>query len=128
MKTTVNSFSVLKHSTLWLTSLLFFSFSWPNSPLLATEVKQTSGGRSTQSAAVPSSFEDYRKQCMQQARGQGLSGDIAEDLCNCTIAKFQSQYNFSQFRALVVKSQNDRNAARTLTEVGETCFDQILYE
>lgn len=76
----------------------------------------------------PSSFEDYRKTCLQRAAAEGLPKDIAQDLCNCTIKRFQSQYTLAQFRALVEKSNSDRNAQRTLTQVGEACLDQVLYE
>lgn len=109
-------------------TLLLVSLPVTQSNLLAREIKQSTGGRVTQNASVPSSFDDYRKECMQRSTRQGLPQDVALDLCNCTIKKFQSQYNFPQFRALVVKSKNDRTAARTLTAVGETCFDEVLYE
>lgn len=109
-------------------SLLLLSFPVAQSKLLARDVKQSAGGRVTQNASVPSSFDDYRKECMQRATGEGLPQDVAQDLCSCTIKRFQSQYNFTQFRTLVVKSKNDPTAARTLTAVGETCFDEVLYE
>ncbi|WP_013324721.1 hypothetical protein [Gloeothece verrucosa] len=128
-KITLNSLSVLKSSTiLTLSSLWLLWFPVAGSALLAREVKQSAGGQVIQHSTVPSSFQDYHKQCLERATGQGLPGDVAKDLCNCAIKKFQSQYNFNQFRDLVVKSQKDRTAARTLTQVGETCFDQVLYE
>jgi hypothetical protein len=73
-------------------------------------------------------FESYRQECLQRSRRQGLANDVANDLCNCTMKKFQSRYNLAQFRALVQKSKSDKTAARTLTAVGEACFDEVLYE
>lgn len=121
---TVNSMN-FRAKLLFITVLtLLFS----PSLILANPAKQSTGGRITQSASLPSSFEDYRQECLQRAKKEGLTPDVSKDLCNCTIKKFQSQYTFSQFRALVQKSKSDRTASRTLTSVGEACFDQILYE
>lgn len=129
MKTRLKTLSLFKKSTLLsISSILLLSFPIVEGNSLAKEVKQSAGGRVTQNATVPTSFQDYHKQCLQRATGEGLAQDIAQDLCNCTIKTFQSRYNFSQFRAIVAKSKTDRTAARTLTQVGETCFDQVLYE
>lgn len=78
--------------------------------------------------ASQNSFDNYRQQCLQQARGEGLTADVANDLCNCTIKKFRERYSLQQFRDLVQKSKTNRTAQQTLTQVGEACFDQVLYE
>lgn len=74
------------------------------------------------------SFEDYKKECLQRATREQLPQDVAQDLCNCTIARFRSQYNIDEFRALVQKSKNNSTAAETLSSVGESCFEEVLYE
>ena len=78
--------------------------------------------------AKASTFDDYQKDCIQRARQQGLTQDVAVDVCNCTIKKFRSLYSLPQFQAIVKKSKTDKVTARKLSEVGEACFDAILYE
>ena len=82
----------------------------------------------SQSSNIATTFDSYRQECLQRARAEGLAADVAKDLCDCTIKKFQARYNLQQFRALVQKSKTDKAAARTLASVGEACFDEILYE
>jgi hypothetical protein len=82
----------------------------------------------SQSSNIAATFDSYRQECLQRARAEGLAADVAKDLCDCTIKKFQARYNLQQFRALVQKSKTDKAAARTLSSVGEACFDEILYE
>jgi hypothetical protein len=82
----------------------------------------------SQSSNPATTFDSYRQECLQRARAEGLAADVAKDLCDCTIKKFQARYNLQQFRTLVQKSKTDKAAARTLASVGEACFDEILYE
>ena len=82
----------------------------------------------SQSSNIATTFDSYRQECLQRARAEGLAADVAKDLCDCTIKKFQARYNLQQFRTLVQKSKTDQAAARTLASVGEACFDEILYE
>jgi hypothetical protein len=82
----------------------------------------------SQSSNIATTFDSYRQECLQRARAEGLAADVAKDLCDCTIKKFQARYNLQQFRTLVQKSKTDKAAARTLSSVGEACFDEILYE
>lgn len=74
------------------------------------------------------SFEDYKKECLQRATNEKLPPDVAQDLCNCTMNRFRSQYSINEFRDLVQKSKNNPTAADTLTSVGESCFEEVLYE
>jgi hypothetical protein len=74
------------------------------------------------------SFEDYKQECLRRSNQEKLPQDVAQDLCNCTIKKFQSQYTLEEFRALVKKSQNNTVAAENLSAVGEACFEEVLYE
>jgi hypothetical protein len=82
----------------------------------------------SQSSNTATTFDSYRQECLQRARAEGLAADVAKDLCDCTIKKFQARYNLQQFRTLVQKSKTDKAAARTLASVGEACFDEIFYE
>lgn len=92
-------------------------------------VKATSASLSVaQAVSSQYSFEDYHKECLGRATSEKLPLDAAKDLCNCTIAKFRSQYNIQEFRALVQKSKSNPSAAETLSAVGESCFEEVLYE
>jgi Cft2 family RNA processing exonuclease len=73
-------------------------------------------------------FEDYRKECLQRATSQKLPQDVAQDLCNCTINRFRSQYTIEQFRSLVQRSKTNTEAQETLAATGEACFEEVLYE
>lgn len=74
------------------------------------------------------SFEDYHQECLSRATREKLPLDAAKDLCNCTIKKFRSQYTIQEFRSLVQKSKSNASAAETLSAVGESCFEEVLYE
>ncbi|MFM7793161.1 MAG: hypothetical protein ACKO90_35435 [Microcystis panniformis] len=95
---------------------------------LSLPVKANNAVYLSQSSNTAATFDSYRQACLQRARGEGLAADVAKDLCDCTIKKFQARYNLQQFRALVQKSKTDKATARTLASVGEACFDEILYE
>jgi hypothetical protein len=82
----------------------------------------------SQNPPTQTTFASYHQECLQRSRREGLANDIANDLCNCTIKKFQARYTLPQFRSLVQKSKTDKTAARTLTGIGEACFDEVLYE
>jgi hypothetical protein len=75
-----------------------------------------------------SSFDNYYKECVQRSRREGLTQSVAQEVCTCTIKKFRSLYSIQQFQAIVQKSKNDKVAARRLADVGEACFETILYE
>ncbi len=74
------------------------------------------------------SFDQYHQECLQRVDKQGLTKDVAKDVCNCTMKTFKSQYNIQQFKAIVQKANTDKTSARKLANVGETCFEKVLYE
>ena len=78
--------------------------------------------------SASNSFEDYRQQCLRRIAREGLRGEVAQDICNCVINKFRSRYSLAQFRSLIQRAKTNKTAARTLSEVGEACFEEILYE
>jgi hypothetical protein len=71
---------------------------------------------------------DYMKDCHKSVVARDIPAEEADTLCKCTLNKFQSQYSVSEFQTLVRNSKKDKKAAGKLTEVGNTCFEQILYE
>ncbi|MDV2999462.1 MAG: hypothetical protein N5P05_001068 [Chroococcopsis gigantea SAG 12.99] len=110
-----------------ITNFIIISLMGTTSALKA-ETKKPPATPLIQNSTANATFESYRRECAQRAKQQGLTADVAADLCNCTIKKFQQTYNLNQFRALVQKSKTDKTAARNLTQVGEACFDEVLYE
>jgi hypothetical protein len=80
------------------------------------------------SPAQASTFDEYKATCIQRARQEGLTQDVALDVCNCTLQKFKSLYSLPQFQNIVNKSKTDKAAARRLSDVGEACFESVLYE
>ena len=77
----------------------------------------------------PSEYtQQYLKDCMAVSMTEGLAEPEAKKLCDCTLAKFQQQYSLEAFKELNAKSETDETAANKLFEVGELCFEEILYE
>jgi hypothetical protein len=76
----------------------------------------------------PEFVQDYSQECLQTSMGEGLEATEARILCRCTIKEFQNQYTLEEFKQLTAKSATDKTAENTLIEVGQVCFEQILYE
>jgi hypothetical protein len=94
----------------------------------ATQSKRSHPQRTPQILAAQYSFDNYRQECLQRASREGLPPETANELCNCTISRFRNRYTIQQFRTLVQKSKTEKAAAQTLAEVGEACFEEVLYE
>ena len=73
-------------------------------------------------------FEKYRKQCLERVRREGLRGEVGNELCNCVISQFRSRYSIAEFQQLLQQAKQDKTAARKLSQIGESCFDSVLYE
>ena len=81
------------------------------------------------SEVYPGEFvRDYNQECIQTSMTEGLESIEAEQLCDCTINKFQSKYTLEEFKQLTAASVRDKKAEMALVEVGQVCFEQILYE
>lgn len=77
----------------------------------------------------PANFvTDYMKDCHKSVIDRDIPAEEADTLCKCTLNKFQSQYSVSEFQTLVRNSKKDKKTASKLTDVGNACFEQILYE
>lgn len=71
---------------------------------------------------------NYKLDCLKRSQKEGLPKDAAESVCDCTINEFRKRYNPQQFQNLINQSKTNQSIAEKLREVGETCFDNILYE
>ena len=78
----------------------------------------------------PAEFaQQYRQECMTASTAEGLTEPDAEELCECTLSKFQQEYSLEAFKELNAKAKEDhQESANALVEVGQFCFESILYE
>ncbi|MDJ0556156.1 MAG: hypothetical protein QNJ68_17315 [Microcoleaceae cyanobacterium MO_207.B10] len=118
MKTTFRQQSLITALLLTLSIVAYCS-------LFVSEAKsQTSNFRSQKK--YPQDFADaYQASCKINAVTEGLSTEEAETLCNCTLSKFQSQYNLVKFQELLAEAAEEKTPEE-LTEVGELCAAQLI--
>ena len=83
---------------------------------------------STSHTYPPEYIQQYMKDCIATSMTEGLAEPEAKKLCDCTLAEFQQQYSLEAFKELNAKSETDEMAANKLIEVGELCFEELLYE
>ena len=85
--------------------------------------------RPQQGNQYPASFvKGYNQECIQTSIEEGLAEVEAKKLCDCTINEFQQQYSLEEFQRLTKASTTEDSAQTALIEVGQFCFEQILYE
>ena len=106
-----------------LLSLSLLSLSIPGMALAQETTKDQPANK------YPAEFvQDYQQECIQTSMEQGLIEIEAKRLCDCTIKEFEQQYNLVEFKQLTAASTTDKEAEIALVEVGQFCFEQILYE
>ena len=77
----------------------------------------------------PEKFKQgYAQECVQTSIAEGLAQEEAQKLCQCTLSKFQNQYSLEEFQQLTNASIQDEQAEMALVEVGQVCFEEMLYE
>lgn len=110
----------MKTSTiLYNCGLIIAAFSLSTIPTLAENASE---------AYPPEYVEQYMKECIATSISEGLAEPEAKKLCDCTLAEFQKQYSLEAFKELNAKAKTDETAANQLIEVGQLCFESILYE
>ena len=72
--------------------------------------------------------QNYLQECKATAMTEGLTDIDAEILCKCTLREFQQKYTLDEFKDLNKRSETDTTASDALVEVGEFCFEEILFE
>ncbi|HEY9600174.1 MAG TPA: hypothetical protein V6C85_01080 [Allocoleopsis sp.] len=70
-------------------------------------------------------INDYMRSCKQSAVKQGVSQQLAEKLCTCTINRFQARFTLDQFKALSRQAQQNGEPPEVFTEIGEACAEQL---
>ena len=76
----------------------------------------------------PAFVRGYNQECIATSIEEGLEEGEAQRLCSCTLAEFQRQYELEEFQQLTNASATDESAQGALVEVGQLCFEKILYE
>jgi len=71
---------------------------------------------------------NQQKDCLKASQNEGIPADAAETMCQCVINEFKQSYSIQQFENLNRRAKTDKSAAQKLTEVGEACFEDILFE
>lgn len=71
---------------------------------------------------------NYEQECLLRAQKEGLPPLSAKSVCDCTIKEFRQKYSPEKFRDLTRRSQRDKKVANQLREVGEACFEKVLFE
>ena len=72
--------------------------------------------------------QGYNQECVKTSIEEGLAEAEAKTLCDCTIKEFEQQYSLEEFQQLTNASATEESAQTALIEVGQFCFEQILYE
>ena len=72
--------------------------------------------------------QNYLQECQDTAIAEGLPDIEAKSLCSCTLKEFQQKYTLDEFKDLNKRSETDAAASDALIEVGEFCFEEILFE
>ena len=71
---------------------------------------------------------NYQEECLVQSQEEGLPLESAQTVCECTISEFRNKYTTERFKELTQQVNTDRKVAREMREVGEMCFEKILFE
>lgn len=73
----------------------------------------------------PDFINDYMRNCKQSAVKQGVSQQLAEKLCTCTVNRFQARFTLEQFKTLSRQAQQNGEPPEVFTEIGEACAEQL---
>ena len=124
------SLSVISLSLLTLaTSLTFFpSVVQASKPVLDKQACVEGLVKEGLQSSQASVWCNYKEECIQESVKEGLPLESAKTVCDCTIAEFRNKYTTEKFKTLTQQVNTDKKVARQLREVGEMCFEKILFE
>ena len=109
----------MKHYHSWLLAL---------STIVTVNLAMSNSIKAEDSKYPEEFVQQYQAECVPTSVAEGLSEEEAEKLCECTLNKFQSQYQLEEFQQLTIDSLEDEQAEAVLVEVGQVCFEEMLYE
>ncbi|HHP7232336.1 MAG TPA: hypothetical protein ACFCUY_15925 [Xenococcaceae cyanobacterium] len=79
-------------------------------------------------AYPPEYTQQYMQDCQETSMQEGLAAVEAQKLCQCTLREFQQKYTLAEFKQLNTAAETDETASNQLIEVGQVCFEELLYE
>jgi hypothetical protein len=94
-------------------------------PQAQGQTRQTIAQQGRQNRYPQDFINDYMRSCKQSAVKQGVSQQLAEKLCTCTINRFQARFSLEQFKTLSRQAQQDGEPPEVFTEIGEACAEQL---
>ncbi len=71
---------------------------------------------------------NYTQECLVRSQKEGLPLDTAKSVCDCSIKEFRKNYTTEKFREISQQADSNSKVGRQLREVGEKCFEDILFE
>ena len=71
---------------------------------------------------------NYKQECLVRSLKEGLPPEAAKSVCDCSIKEFRKRYPTDKFKELTKQADTNPKIAKELREVGETCFESILFE
>lgn len=71
---------------------------------------------------------NYTKECLGRSQKEGLPAEVAKSVCDCSIKEFRKRYTTEKFREISRQADSNSKVGRQLREVGEKCFEDILFE
>lgn len=69
----------------------------------------------------------YEAECLVRSQKEGLPLDSAKNVCDCSIKEFRKRYTADKFKQLNEQAKTNQEIANQLREVGETCFENLLF-
>ncbi|BAQ63732.1 hypothetical protein [Geminocystis sp. NIES-3709] len=117
-------------------SIISFSLSLLSSPSFAQSAKPIFDQQQCVEGLVKeglkadhaSTWCNYKQECLVRSQKEGLPADAAKSVCDCSIKEFRKRYTTDKFKELTKKADSDSKVAKELREVGESCFEGILFE
>ncbi|NCO75001.1 MAG: hypothetical protein GW795_08365 [Cyanobacteria bacterium] len=85
----------------------------------------TKEGLKPQQASV---WCNYKQECLVRSQKEGLPAEAAKSVCDCSIKEFRKRYSTEKFKELTRQINSNAKVASQLREVGESCFEDILFE
>jgi hypothetical protein len=82
-------------------------------------------GLKTEQASV---WCNFKQECLVRSQKEGLPAEAAKSVCDCSIKEFRKRYTTEKFREISRQADSNSKVGRQLREVGEKCFEDILFE
>lgn len=71
---------------------------------------------------------NFKQECLVRSQKEGLPLESAKIVCDCSIKEFRKRYSTEKFREISRQADTNTKIGRQLRDVGEKCFEDILFE